>query len=94
MEQIIKGKRYSVETATPIADDRYWDGSNYERQGRNTFLYRTPNGRFFLHHETRWIGERDHLVAITGEEAKSYYEELSEHNVDYEEAFGEPVEEA
>ena len=94
MKQIINGKRYNTEKATLVASDRYWDGSNWDRHGRNTSLYKTRNGRFFLHHETRWQGERDYLEAIGKGEAKAYYEELPEHEMEYEEAFGEEPEEA
>lgn len=31
--RIIDRKRYSVETATLLAGDDYWDGHNYERHG-------------------------------------------------------------
>lgn len=37
MTRIVDGKRYSVATATLIADNVYWDGNNHERSGRNTF---------------------------------------------------------
>ena len=43
MKKIIDRKQYDTETATKLADDRYWDGNNWERSGRNEFLYRTPN---------------------------------------------------
>jgi len=36
--RIIGRKRYSVQKATLIASDAYWDGHNFERSGRNTFL--------------------------------------------------------
>ena len=39
--RIIDRKRYDVSKATLLAHDTYWDGHNHERQGRNTFLYRT-----------------------------------------------------
>ena len=41
MTAVIGGKRYNTQTATVIASDEYWDGSNYERRGTNTHLYRT-----------------------------------------------------
>ena len=50
MEQIIDGKRYDTETATLVTSDYYWDGSNHDRHGRNTFLYKTSKGNFSLHH--------------------------------------------
>ena len=69
MEQIIDGKRYDTETATLVTSDYYWDGSNHDRHGRNTFLYKTSKGNFFLHDTTRWEGERNYLEAISEGEA-------------------------
>ncbi len=95
MNRIIEGKRYDTETATLIASDRYWDGSNFERRGRNTYLYRTKNGNYFTHHTTQWQGERETILAQSKQEAQSLYESLPEHDVEYEEAFpGVKVEEA
>jgi len=42
--EVIGGKRYRTAASTLIASDAYFDGSNWERHGRNTFLYRTKNG--------------------------------------------------
>jgi len=42
MTKVIDRKRYSTDTATLIASDAYWDGSNFERHGRNAWLWRTP----------------------------------------------------
>lgn len=94
--RIIDRKRYDVETATLIAHDVYWDGHNMERSGRNTFLYRTPNGHYFTVMLTMWQGEKDTLTPVSQDEAITLYEgRLSEHEVDYEEAFpGVDVEEA
>jgi hypothetical protein len=86
--RIIDRKKYSTETATLIADDVYWDGHNMERHGRNTFLYRTPNGAFFTVTLTEWQGEKDSLTPVTQGEAIELYEgSLSEHHVEYSEAF-------
>jgi hypothetical protein len=94
--EIIDRKRYSAKTATLIASDAYWDGHNFERQGRNTFLYRTPKGNYFTIALTQWQGERDTLEPIGVDEAIQLYEgPLSEHEVDYFEAFpGVEVEDA
>jgi len=92
--QIIGGKLFDISKATEIAGDDYWDGSNCTRSGRNTILYRTLKGNFFLGHYTCWQGERDSLEPISKEEAKEWYESLSEQRLSYEEAFGEPPEEA
>lgn len=88
MHRIVNGKRYSTKTATLIADDEYWDGHNFERHGRNTFLYRTPKGEYFTVSLSQWQGERDTLEPVSQQEAIRLYEEdLSEHEVEYEEAF-------
>lgn len=87
-EKIIDRRRYSTATATLIASDAYWDGHNFERSGRNCFLYRTPNGAYFLVTLTRWQGEFDHLEPVSEGEAIDLYEgALSEHEVAYEDAF-------
>ena len=91
---IINRKKYNTETATLIADDEYWDGSNFERNGRNCFLYRTPNGAYFTVNLTQWQGERNTLTPVTQEGAKDLYEQLPEHEQDFEAAFGVKPEEA
>ena len=88
MERIVDRKKYSVKTSTLIASDEYWDGSNFERHGRNMFLYRTPNGAYFTVTLTQWQGERDELTPVTQDDAIELYEgRLTEHGVSYEEAF-------
>ena len=96
MQRVVDGKRYQVATATLLADDQYWDGHNHERHGRNRFLYRTPNGRYFLVTLTMWQGEQDTLEPIEADEARQLFEgELTEHAVSWEAAFpGATVEEA
>lgn len=94
MKQIIDGKEYNTETADQVASDYYWDGSNWDRHGRSTYLYKTKKGAFFVAHETRWQAERDHIEAISIDEAKRQYEALPEHDVEFSEAFGEEPEEA
>ena len=49
----ISGKRYSTQASTLVAHDNYWDGETWERDGRNTFLFRGPDGRFFAQHRVR-----------------------------------------
>jgi hypothetical protein len=86
--RIVNRQRYSVETATLIASDEYWDGHNFERNGRNTFLYRTPNGSYFTVTLSQWQGEKDTLTPISKEEAIALYEnELPEHAAEYADAF-------
>lgn len=83
---------YDSERATLLAGDDWWDGHNYERRGRNRFLYRTPAGRYFLQHRTCWQGERDRLEPITEAEAfRLYTEELLERRVGFDDAFPDPV---
>lgn len=96
MSRIIDRKKYDTETATLIASDEYWDGSNFERSGRNCFLYRTPKGNYFTVNLTQWQGERATLEPITQEEAIRLYEnELTDYEVTYSEAFpGVTVEDA
>lgn len=88
MTRIIASKRYSTATAQLLASDCFWDGHNFERNGRNTYLYRTPNGAYFTVTVTMWQGERDALTPIDPEEAIALYEgRLSEHEVSYSKAF-------
>ncbi len=74
--QIVNGKKYRTETASVVADDVYWDGHNFERSDRNTWLLKTPQGAFFLQHQTCWQGERDSIEPVTLEQAKEWYERL------------------
>jgi len=96
MAAVHGGKRYDTETATLIADDVYWDGHNFERGGRNTWLYRTAKGSYFTVTATQWEGERDELTPVSVAEALDLYEEaLPEHVVPYAKAFpGITVEDA
>ena len=95
-EKIIDRKRYSVAAATLLASNAYWDGHNWERSGRNTFLYRTKNGAFFFVYLTQWQGEQDTLTPCGQDEAIEAYENnLTEHEIEYSEAFpGVEVQEA
>jgi hypothetical protein len=86
--RIVGRKRYSTKTATLIADDAFWDGHNFERNGRNTFLYRTPAGAYFTVTLTQWQGEQDSLTPISQDEAIRLYEyELSDQIESYADAF-------
>lgn len=94
MKQIIEGKLYNTETAEEVASDRYWDGHNYDRRGRNQYLYRTKKGNFFILHTTRWSGECDRIQAISESEAMELYETLRVKEMEYVDAFGIEPEEA
>jgi hypothetical protein len=86
--KIIGQKKYSTRSATLLAGDDFWDGHNFERHGRNTFLYRTTSGAYFTVNLTQWQGERDTLVPVTLDEAIDLFEgTLTEHRVPYREAF-------
>lgn len=94
IQQVIHGLRYDTERAEVVASNEYWDGSNFERHGRNTHLYKTANGRFFLGHSTQWQGERNHIEPLSESAAKQWYEDLPEHAMTYAEAFGVEPEDA
>ena len=94
MEQIVNGLKYDTDAAARVASNEYWDGHNWDRNGRNTYLYKTENGRYFLLHTSRWDGERDHIEPVSLDEARQYYEDLPEHDMPYAEAFGEEPEDA
>lgn len=88
MTRIIDRKKYSTATATLLAGDDRWDGHNFERGGRNQFLYRTANGAYFTVDLSMWQGEQDTLTPITQDEAIALFEtELTEQRVSYAEAF-------
>lgn len=95
MSRVVGGKRYAVATSKLIADDERWDGSNWERHCRNTFLYKTKGGAFFRVDLTQWQGERDTIEPLDIDEAKALYEYLDDPDaIPYEEAFDEVVEDA
>ena len=94
MKKIINGKVYNTETAIEIASDEYWDGSNRSRHGRNTYLYKTNKGNFFIFNKTNWQGELDSIEPISKEQSMDLFEQLEEHEIEYEEAFGVKPEEA
>jgi len=87
MIRVVGGLRYDTEKATLIAHNVFWDGSNWERYGRNTWLYRTPSGRYFAVYGTLWQGERNRLEPLSVKDAVVLYEVLPEHEVEFEDAF-------
>ena len=84
---IIDRKRYSTTTATLLSGDDHWDGNNFERHGRQTFLYRTPNGAYFATRLTRWEGERDYIEPLDLDQAAHMYETHSVPREAFAEAF-------
>lgn len=89
--QVVERKRYSTATATLLAGDDYWDGNNWERHGRNRFLYRTPKGSYFVVCLSQWQGEGDSLTPVTEGEAVQEFEGMREQRVEYAEAFPDVV---
>lgn len=88
MTRVVNRKRYDVSTATLLASDAYWDGRNFERHGRNIFLYRTPRGKYFTVTLSQWEGEQDTLTPVELDDALELYEgTLTEHYSEYEDAF-------
>ena len=87
MQRIIKGRRYRTDAAALIAHDAFHDGRNYERNGRNTFLFRTQRGNYFAQHQTRREGEQDHLEALQPEDALTLFDSLLVKTVPLETAF-------
>ena len=84
----IKRKKYDVRKATLIADNVYWDGSNMERNGTNTFLYKTKSGAYFTVFLTQWQGSKDKLEVLSENEAYNLFEGvLSEHHTSSASAF-------
>ncbi|MCX5998839.1 MAG: hypothetical protein NTU41_04415 [Chloroflexi bacterium] len=87
MNEVIGGKRYNTETATLLAGDDYRDGNNFERHGRNTFLFRAKKGSYFAQHLTQWQGEIDRLEPLGEDEACMMWETLPEKRMGFAEAF-------
>lgn len=94
MSEVLDGVRYDTEKAEIVASNEYWDGHNFERQGRNCHLYKTKKGNFFVGYSTQWQGERDYINPVSKGEAKELYENLQEKDMTWEEAFEEVPEEA
>ena len=94
ISQVVGGKLYDVKTAVLVASNEYWDGHSWERQGRNKHLYKTSKGAFFVVFSTLYQGEKNYIEPVNFDEARRLYEELSEDQMDYFEAFGIEPEEA
>ena len=93
--KVVRGKRYSTATSELLAGNDYWDGHNYERAGRNTFLYRTQKGKYFRVDLSQWTGERGGIEPLSEDDALDLWETLSERRVEYDKAFpGRTIEDA
>ncbi len=92
LEAVIEGKRYDTDTATLLADDVVWDGHNFERNGRNTWLLKSPKGQYFFACRSMWQGEVDHIELCSRDDARAFFEvQRNNQHVEYADAFGEPV---
>ena len=87
LTEVFNGKRYRTTTAILLASDAHWDGRSNERVGRNTFLFRTPKGSYFMLLQSTWPREKDVLSPLARDEALRVYEELTVKATDIEEAF-------
>lgn len=83
MAWIVAGKRYRTDRATLVAHDAYWNGHNYEQGGRNTFLFKTPNGNFFAQHQTLLQGETDKIRPLETNQAVALYQSLRKKEVPF-----------
>ena len=86
MSIIVEGKRYRTEGAELLASDVNSASPSKEQVGRNTFLYRTSKGGYFMQHQTTWVGEQDSLTPLGREEAFRVFTELPAKMMEYEEA--------
>jgi len=80
---VAASKRYRTETATLIAHDAYWNGHHFEQNGRNTFLFRTPNGNFFAQYQTLSPGEINKISPLETNEALHLYQSLYKKEVPF-----------
>ena len=89
MTWVVAGKQYRTDKATLIAHDAYWNGYHFEQGGRNTFLFRTPNGNFFAQHQTLLPHEVEtgKIVPLEVDEAVSLYHSLYKKEVPFAVAF-------
>ena len=87
MNWVVAGKRYRTDRATLLAHDAYWNGYSCEQGGRNTFLFRTPNGNFFAQHQTLLPSEINRIVPLETNEAISLYQSLRKKEVPFRVAF-------
>ena len=90
LTRIIDEKRYSTKTATLLCGDDYWDGRSWERHGRNTWLYRTPKGKYFQVYFIECQGEQSEIITPRSlDEAVAFFERCRENcrRVSHKEAF-------
>jgi hypothetical protein len=76
LRELIDGILYNTDSAHFIASDRYWDGTSWESEGRNVYLYKTGKGRYFLHLTSVREGEINKIISVTDGQAKSHLKKL------------------
>lgn len=91
MQKIIGGLRYDTDTATLVASHDRRNGS-----GRDEYLYKTKNGRFFIHYVTvgedrldKRIYKTEVIEPLNPKLARLRYEAMPTYHVGYAEVFGE-----
>lgn len=92
MRQAFNGVIYDTDTATLIARNELPDTIQYLKGHRNRYLYRTPDGAYFLYLRTEsYFGAGPdpdpEIKPLTKEEARAEYEYLEDRFVEFEEAF-------
>ena len=83
MNWVVAGKRYRTETATLVAHDACWNNCNWEHDGRNTFLFRTSQGRFFAQYQTLAPCKTDTIKPLDTGEALHLYQSLGKKEVPF-----------
>jgi hypothetical protein len=85
MRQKIDNIPYDTETAVLITYNKKMLESGHEWL---THMYRTEEGKYFLHHSAPTMSEYGRIEPLSKENAMSMYEEMPECNLKHAEAFG------
>jgi len=88
MKQRIHGIFYDTDTAILLASEEPWAVASGGAPGlRKKFLFRTPEGRYFIWHRTQWEKARDILEPLTSDAAKESFHQLPVKVQEFGEAF-------
>ncbi|MGZ4865421.1 MAG: hypothetical protein ACXV7G_13895 [Halobacteriota archaeon] len=92
MRQAFDGVIYDTNTATLIARNELPDTIKYLKGHRNRYLYRTPDGAYFLYLLTESYFGADlepepEIILLTTEQAIEEYDNLADQFVEIKEAF-------
>ena len=91
MKQRIHGNLYDTNTATLLASEQPWAVASGEAPGfRKKFLYRTPEGRYFIWHRTQWEKTRDILEPVSSDAAKASFHQMPVKMQEFGDAFSAP----